>query len=124
MDYLIENLPKHVPKENGKVSIVHGDFRLDNIIFHPVENKVIAVLDWELSTLGNPFGDLAYNLMWHYSPANTLFGLGKLDYSTYGIPDSYTYRVKYLKNLGLEEIPDSDWFFYLSFSYFRLAAIS
>lgn len=97
----MENLPNNIPKENGKVSIIHGDFRLDNMVFHPVENRVIAVLDWELSTLGDPLGDLAYNLMWHYAPSNSLFGLGNLDHSYYGIPNVYTYKNQYIKGMNL-----------------------
>nr|QBK46529.1 acyl-CoA dehydrogenase C-terminal domain containing protein [Philasterides dicentrarchi] len=124
MEEMMENLPKLIPKEGEKVSIVHGDFRLDNMVFHPTENRVIAVLDWELSTLGNPLGDLAYNLMWHYSPGNSIFGLGSIDFSYYGIPSVYPYRSRYLQGMRMQEIPDKEWFFYLAFSFFRLAGIS
>ena len=96
MDYLIEEMPKNIPKKaTSRVSIVHGDFRLDNIIFHPTENRVIAVLDWELSTLGDPVADLAFNLMPHYTPYNQLFGIGKVDYTFYGIPSDVAYKRRY-----------------------------
>ena len=90
MNLLLENLPNNIPEitKKSKITIVHGDFRLDNIVFHPTEIKIIAILDWELCTLGDPLVDLAHNLLPHYTPRTPghRLALGRLDYSFYGIP--------------------------------------
>lgn len=123
MDALIDWLPAHMPPDDGRVALAHGDFRLDNLIFHPREPRVIAVVDWELSTLGHPFADLAYQCMqWHMpNSGGVLPGLGGLDRSALGIPSDEAYVAAYCRRRGLDGIPD--WTFYLAFSFFRFAAI-
>lgn len=122
MEALIEWLPANQPEDDGKVSVVHGDFRLDNLMFHKTDPKVIATLDWELSTLGHPYADLAYQCMQYYMPrTGSVVGLAGLDYKELGIPTEDEYRAMYCKNLGIDDIPN--WNYYLVFSMFRLAAI-
>ncbi len=122
MDWLIEWLPANMPQDDGSVSLIHGDYRMDNIMFHADEEKVIAVLDWELSTLGHPYADLAYQCMqWRFDYDAVLPGLGKLDRASLGIPTDKEYVARYCERRGLAGIPD--WDFYLVFSLFRLAAI-
>ncbi|WP_322054659.1 phosphotransferase family protein [Paraburkholderia bannensis] len=128
MNRLIEWLPKHVPDESressegsARVSIVHGDFRLDNLIFHPTEPRVLAVLDWELSTLGNPLADFSYHCMaWHVEPGQ-FRGIGGLDWAALGIPDEQAYVRRYCERTGLTI--HGDWNFYLAYNMFRIAAI-
>jgi aminoglycoside phosphotransferase (APT) family kinase protein len=125
MNRLIEWLPKHVPDEGAeggaRVSIVHGDFRLDNLIFHPTEPRVLAVLDWELSTLGNPLADFSYHCMaWHVDPGQ-FRGIGGLDWAALGIPDEQEYVRRYCERTGLTI--HGDWNFYLAYNMFRIAAI-
>ena len=128
MDRLMAWLPAHVPAaamDPGMVSIVHGDFRLDNLIFHPTEPRVLAVLDWELSTLGHPLADLSYHCMgWHISPG-TFRGIGGLDLQSLGIPTEADYVRRYCERTGLStpEAVLNDWDFYLAYNLFRMAAI-
>ena len=122
MDRLIEWLPAHVPSKE-EVSVAHGDFRLENLIFHPTEPKVMAVLDWELSTLGHPLSDLAYNCMVYRLPG-TLKGLGGIadaDIAALGIPPEKAYVAAYCRRTKRESIPE--WDFFMAFSLFRFAAI-
>lgn len=123
MDQLIEWLESNIPEDDGRVALVHGDFRLDNLIFHPSEPRAIAVLDWELSTLGHPFADLAYQCSQLRLPggAEGMSGLGGLDRAALGIPSEEEYVARYCERMGLDGIPN--WNFYLAFCYFRLAAI-
>ena len=97
MDRLIEWLPLHIPQEeNPQVSLVHGDYRLDNVIFHPTEPRILAVIDWELSTLGHPLADFAYHLMsWHIVPGVAMRGLAGLDLEALGIPRESEYIAAY-----------------------------
>ncbi len=120
MDSLIEWLPRHLPARDAS-AIVHGDFRMDNLIFHPTEPRVIAVLDWELSTIGDPIADFAYNAMaWRISP--TLFrGLAGVDFAALGIPGEADYVAAYLRRTGFA--PVAEWDYYIVFSLFRIAAI-
>ena len=122
MTKLIDWLPRHIPHgEAERVSIVHGDYRLDNLIFHPTEPRVLAVLDWELSTLGDPLADFAYHCMaWHVDPGQ-FRGIGGLDWAALGIPDETTYVATYLERTGLTI--EGDWNFYLAYNMFRIAAI-
>jgi len=122
MHRLIEWLPQHMPDETGeRVSIVHGDYRLDNLIFHPHEPRVLAVLDWELSTLGDPLADFAYHCMaWHVDPAQ-FRGIAGLDWAALGIPDEGQYVKRYCERTGFEI--HGDWNFYLAYNMFRIAAI-
>lgn len=122
MHRLIEWLPQHMPAEtNERVSIVHGDYRLDNLIFHPHEPRVLAVLDWELSTLGDPLADFAYHCMaWHVDPAQ-FRGIAGLDWAALGIADEAQYVKRYCERTGLEI--HGDWNFYLAYNMFRIAAI-
>ena len=122
MEHLLEWLPANQPNEDGRVSIVHGDYRLDNLMFDAQKPKVIATLDWELSTLGHPFADLAYQCMQYHMPrSDNLPGLAGLDYAALGIPTEQEYRELYCQRMGLNDIPN--WNYYLVFSLFRLAAI-
>ena len=128
MDQLIDWLEKNMPEDDGRVSLVHGDFRLDNMIFAPDEPRIIAVLDWELSTLGHPFADLAYQCMQLRMPAasskkkGTMSGLAGLDRNSLGIPSEKDYVAQYCQRMGIDKI--DHWAFYLAFSFFRLAAIA
>ena len=120
MEHLIEALPARMPSDD-RTTIAHGDYRLENVMFHPTEPRIIAVLDWELSTLGHPLADLAYNcILWHSrSPSwGTLDGI---DLATSGIPTEAEYVAAYTARSGVGEIEDFD--FYLAFSLFRLASI-
>ncbi len=120
MDRLIEWLPEHVPA-GDETSIVHGDFRLDNVIFHPAEPRVLAVLDWELSTLGHPLSDLAYQVMaWRLAPGQ-FRGLKGCDLAALGIPGEGAYVAAYCRRTRRERI--ANWEFYLIFNLFRIAAI-
>ena len=128
MDRLIEWLPAHMPesaRDEGKVSIVHGDFRLDNLMFHPTEPRVIAVLDWELSTLGHPLADFSYHCMAWHIPPGTFRGIAGLDHAALGIPAEDDYVRRYCERTGLAspEMLRADWNFYLAYNLFRLAAI-
>jgi aminoglycoside phosphotransferase (APT) family kinase protein len=122
MDNLIAWLEEHLPPDDGVVALVHGDYRLDNMIFAPDRPEVVAVLDWELSTLGHPYADLAYQCMqWRLPHASGFRGLGGVDRSALGIPTEEDYVAAYCRRRGIERI--GNWTFYLAFSFFRLAAI-
>ncbi len=120
MDALIEWLPGAIPP-GDEATIVHGDFRADNMIFHPERPQVLAVLDWELSTLGHPLGDFAYHAMVMRLPPEILGGLGGRDLAALGLPSEEEYVTAYCRRTGRTGIPA--WNFYLAFNMFRLAAI-
>ncbi|GGP75681.1 phosphotransferase family protein [Shewanella ulleungensis] len=124
MHQLIEWLEANIPNDDGRVCLVHGDFRLDNMMFAKDSPHVIAVLDWELSTLGHPFADLAYQCMQLRMPAGmgTIDGLKDIDRASLGIPTEDEYVAQYCQRMGIERI--DNWAFYLAFSFFRLAAIA
>ncbi|MCH8221641.1 MAG: phosphotransferase family protein [Proteobacteria bacterium] len=122
METLMSWLAENMPPDDGRVALVHGDFRLDNLIFDPVEATIIAVVDWELSTLGHPLADLAYQCMqWHFPNTGRLRGLADVDIGKLGIPDEKTYVAAYLEQTGMPAV--ENWSFYLAFCFFRLAAI-
>lgn len=122
MDKLIKWLSANRPPDDKKISLIHGDYRLDNIIFQPDSCQVRALIDWELSTIGHPYADLAYQCMQLRLDANELIGgLGAIDRKELGIPTEEDYLELYCKRRGLTEIPQ--WEYYLTFSFFRLAAI-
>ncbi len=122
MDYLIDWLPANVPADDGRISLIHGDFRLDNMIFHPTDNRIVALLDWELSTLGHPYADLAYQCMqWRLSNTDEIKGLRECDRTALGIPTEEEYVEAYCRRVCIPEI--ENWHFYLAFSCFRFAAI-
>ncbi|RVB14257.1 phosphotransferase family protein, partial [Mesorhizobium sp. M7A.F.Ca.CA.004.06.2.1] len=122
MDRLIAWLETRMPADDGRISLVHGDYRLDNLIFAPDRPKVLAVLDWELSTSGHPFADIAYQCMqWRLPHASGFRGLGGVDRSALGLPSEEDYVAAYCRRRGLTGI--GNWTFYLAFSFFRLAAI-
>ncbi|RUW59855.1 phosphotransferase family protein [Mesorhizobium sp. M7A.F.Ca.US.008.03.1.1] len=122
MDRLIAWLETHMPADDGRISLVHGDYRLDNLIFAPERPTVLAVLDWELSTSGHPFADIAYQCMqWRLPHASGFRGLGGVDRSALGLPSEEDYVASYCRRRGLTGI--GNWTFFLAFSFFRLAAI-
>ena len=120
MEKLIEWLPANMPKDLEN-TICHGDYRLENMIIHPTKPEVVAVLDWELCTLGHPLADLAYNCMTYHFMHPSSGGLVTTNYETSGIPSEQAYIEAYCKRTGREGI--ENWPFYVAFSFFRLAAI-
>ena len=128
MDKLMAWLPEHIPamaRDPAMVSIVHGDYRMDNLVFHPAEPRVIAVLDWELSTLGHPLADFSYHCMaWHITPG-AFRGIGTLDIEALGIPAEADYIRQYCERTGLTTPQQltQDWAFYMAYNLFRIAAI-
>jgi aminoglycoside phosphotransferase (APT) family kinase protein len=128
MDALLAWLPTHIPASgrDDAACVVHGDYRLDNMIFHPSEPRVLAVLDWELSTLGHPLADFSYHCMvWHVEPSQQR-GLEGLDLAALGIPALDDYIAMYCDNSGLTtpDVLKQDWSFYMAYNLFRLAAIA
>ncbi len=121
MDRLIGWLPDHIPPDDT-TTIVHGDYRLGNMILHPTEPRVLAVLDWELCTLGHPLADVAYNCMPYHLRADVMEGFEGADLTALGIPSEKTYLAAYCRRTGRPDI--EDWDFYVAFSMFRLAAIA
>ena len=122
MNRLIDWLSANMPPDDGRVSLVHGDYRIDNMIFDVHSPRLLAVLDWELSTLGHPFADLAYQCMqWRLPNAGDFRGLAGLDRGALGIPSEADYVADYCRRAGLKEVPH--WTFLIAFSFFRIAAI-
>ena len=120
MDLLVQWLPEHIPA-GDETCIVHGDFRCNNMIFHPVEPRVVAVLDWELSTLGHPLADFANHAMMYQMPPDIVAGLAGADLQRLNIPSQSHYVQSYCESTGRESIPE--WEFYIAFNLFRMAAI-
>jgi aminoglycoside phosphotransferase (APT) family kinase protein len=128
MERLLQWLPAQMPasaRDASKVAIVHGDYRLDNLVFHPSEPRVLAVLDWELSTLGHPLADFSYHCMAWHIPPGSFRGIGGLDLQSLGIPSEADYIRLYCERTGIStpEALKADWNFYLAYNMFRLAAI-
>ncbi|NPC54308.1 phosphotransferase [Caenimonas soli] len=128
MDKLIAWLPANIPagaRDENRVSIVHGDFRLDNLMFHATEPRVIAVLDWELSTLGHPLADFSYHCMAWHIPHGSFRGIGGLDHAALGIPSEEEYIRRYCERTGFTTPQElkTDWNFYMAYNLFRIAAI-
>ncbi len=128
MDRLMEWLPAHMPasaRDDSQATVVHGDFRLDNLVFHPNEARVLAVLDWELSTIGHPLADFSYHCMSWHIPHGMGRGIGGLDIASLGIPDEKAYVRRYCERTGRAD-PDAvmaDWNFYMAYNLFRMAGI-
>jgi aminoglycoside phosphotransferase (APT) family kinase protein len=120
MDNVIDWLKSNLP-DRDETALTHGDFRVDNLIFHPAEPRVIAVLDWELSTLGDPLADFAYNAMMYRLPPDVLGGLGGLDLARLALPDEANYVSTYCRRTGREQLAGFD--YYIVFNMFRFAAI-
>jgi aminoglycoside phosphotransferase (APT) family kinase protein len=128
MDRLIEWLPAHVPasaRDDSRVSVVHGDYRLDNLVFHADQPRIVAVLDWELSTLGHPLADFSYHCMSWHIPPGSFRGIGGLDHAALGIPSEKEYVRRYCERTGRAdpEAVMADWSFYLAYNLFRIAGI-
>jgi aminoglycoside phosphotransferase (APT) family kinase protein len=122
MDRLIDWLPAHVPP-GDETTVVHGDYRLDNLIFHPTEPRVLAILDWELSTLGHPLADFSYHCMAWHIPPGAFRGMGGADLPALGIPSEAEYVARYCERTGRAAITPADWNFFLAYNLFRIAAI-
>jgi aminoglycoside phosphotransferase (APT) family kinase protein len=128
MDRLMEWLPAHMPasaRDEREASVVHGDFRLDNLVFHPTEPRVLAVLDWELSTIGHPLADFSYHCMSWHIPSSTGRGIGDVDIEPLGIPNEKAYVRRYCERTGRAD-PQAvmaDWNFYMAYNLFRMAGI-
>jgi aminoglycoside phosphotransferase (APT) family kinase protein len=120
MDRLMDWLPAHIPP-GDESGIVHGDYRVENLIFHPTEPRIVAIVDWELSTLGHPLADLAYNCLTYYLPAEALGRVEAVESDRSGMPDEASYVAAYCRRTGRDGVPN--WNFYLAFSMFRLASI-
>lgn len=128
MDRLMEWLPNHMPasaRDESQVAVVHGDYRLDNMVFHPAEPRVLAVLDWELSTIGHPLADFSYHCMSWHIPHGTFRGIGGLDLAALGIPDEKAYVQRYCERTGRASADAvmADWNFYMAYNLFRMAGI-
>ncbi len=128
MDQLMAWLPNNIPamaRDETMVSIVHGDFRMDNLMFDAEQPKVIAVLDWELSTLGHPLADFSYHCMAWHIPPGAFRGIAGLNLAHLGIPDEQTYIRMYCERTGLTtpEQLKGEWYFYMAYNLFRIAAI-
>lgn len=121
MDQLVDWLQKHLPADSGRSSVVHGDFRCDNMIFWPDEPRVRAVLDWELSTLGDPASDFTYHLLMYRMPSDLFAGLAGMDLDALGIPSEQEYVAAYCRRTGRDHLPNTDYL--VVFNLFRLAAI-
>lgn len=121
MDRLIAWLSENIPENDDVTSIIHGDPRIDNMIFHPTEPQVLAVLDWELSTLGHPGADFAYNAMMYRMPPYIVAGLGTTNIAAQGLPSEEDYVAAYCRRTGRAGMPGYE--FYMVFNFFRLAAI-
>ena len=129
MDQLIAWLPAHLPAtalDNSQVSVVHGDYRLDNLVFAKDAPRIVAVLDWELSTLGHPLADFSYHCMSWHIPPGTFRGIGGLDHAALGIPSEADYVRRYCERTGRADPAAlmADWNFYLAYNLFRLASIT
>ena len=122
MDRLIDWLPANIPPGDD-TSIVHGDFRIDNLIVHSAEPRVIAVLDWELSTLGSPLADFSYHMMAWRLTQQQFRGMAQCDLAALGIPGERDYMRAYCRRTGRDDIDARDWEFYMAFSMFRMASI-
>ncbi len=123
MDRLIAWLPDNIPADD-RTSIVHGDYRLDNMIFHPTENRVVAVLDWELSTLGHPLADFSYHCMtWHMPPVGAMRGLAGQDLAALNIPSEQDYVAMYADRTGFPLPSPDEWDFCMAYNFFRMAGI-
>ena len=122
MNRLIDWLPAHIPKEES-TTIVHGDLRLDNLIFHPSEPRIVAVLDWELSTLGDPLVDFAYHMLTWYLTAQEFRGMADADLHELGIPSAEQYLSTYAERTGRTDVDPELWNFHLVYNMLRLAAI-
>jgi aminoglycoside phosphotransferase (APT) family kinase protein len=120
MNHLMEWLPAHQPTQD-EATIAHGDFRIGNLLYHPTESRVVAVLDWELSTIGHPLGDLAYCCSAYHSPAAGGRGFQDVDLQALGIPNEQEFLAAYCRRTGRDAIPN--WKFFIVFSLFRSAAI-
>jgi aminoglycoside phosphotransferase (APT) family kinase protein len=132
MERLIEWLPAHIPasaRDDTQVSVVHGDYRLDNLVFAPDAPRIVAVLDWELSTLGHPLADFSYHCMSWHIPPGSFRGIGGLDHAALGIPDEKSYVKRYCERTGRvgkgkdADAVMADWNFYLAYNLFRIAGI-
>ena len=122
MDRLIDWLGANLPSDDGQSSLVHGDFRLDNMIFDVEKGKVAALIDWELSTRGHPMADLAYQCMqWRLANSSGFRGLGGIDRTSLGIPTEEEYLAMYSRRRNIVEA--GNWKFFLAFAFFRLGAI-
>ena len=120
MDRLIEWLPEHIPA-GDETTVVHGDYRMDNLVFHPTEPRIVAILDWELSTLGHPLADFSYHCMsWHIAPGG-FRGIAGLDHAALGIPSEAEYIDRYTERTARG--PIEHWNFFLAYNLFRIAAI-
>ena len=128
MDRLMAWLPAHIPasaRDDAQVSVVHGDYRLDNLVFHESEPRIIAVLDWELSTIGHPLADFSYHCMSWHIPQGSFRGIAGLDHAALGIPAERDYVRRYCERTGRPD-PDAvmaDWNFYMAYNLFRIAGI-
>jgi aminoglycoside phosphotransferase (APT) family kinase protein len=120
MEHLMQWLPENIP-EGDETGIVHGDFRLDNLVFHPTEPRVIAVLDWELATLGHPLADFAYHCLGYRIAPHQFRGIAGLDLPALGIPSEQAYISMYCDRIGRNRI--DNWEYYIAYNLFRLAAI-
>jgi aminoglycoside phosphotransferase (APT) family kinase protein len=128
MERLIEWLPAHMPpsaRDASQVSVVHGDFRLDNLVFHPGEPRILAVLDWELSTLGHPLADFSYHCMAWHIPVELGRGIGGIDIAALGIPSERQYVQRYAERTGRGDADAvmADWNFYMAYNLFRMGGI-